>query len=171
MRKVKILTDTTSDLTNSLGENILEKIDVDYVGLYVSFNEEIYQDWVEIKPTDLYKKVEEKKQLPKTSCASPQDYVDFFKKYVDEGYAKGIIDNMDVIDNAMAGIEAMSVNPQISSSTIANSSNQNDIIRLLEEIANKDFTVVLEGDMDRVFRVIQRKSEKNKQITGQEAFA
>lgn len=103
--------------------------------------------------------------------ASPSKVFAEIGKYVDEGYAKGIIDNMDVIDNAMAGIEAMSVNPQISSSTIANSSNQNDIIRLLEEIANKDFTVVLEGDMDRVFRVIQRKSEKNKQITGQEAFA
>lgn len=86
MRKVKILTDTTCDLTNSLGENILEKLDVDYVSLYVSFNEEIYQDWKEIKPVELYKKVEEKKQLPKTSCASPQDYIDFFKKYIDEGY-------------------------------------------------------------------------------------
>lgn len=103
--------------------------------------------------------------------ASPSKVFAEIGKYVDEGYAKGIIDNMDVIDNAMAGIEAMSVNPQISSSTIANSSIQNDIIRLLEEIADKDFSVVLEGDMDRVFRVIQRKSEKNKQITGQEAFA
>ena len=86
MRKVKVLTDTTCDLTDSLGENILEKLDVDYVSLYVSFNEEIYKDWNEIRPVSLYQKVEEKNQLPKTSCPSPDDYYQFFKKYIDEGY-------------------------------------------------------------------------------------
>lgn len=58
------------------------------------------------------------------------------------------------------------------SSSVATSPYQNDIINLLRQIAtNQNVTVVLEGDADRLFRVIQRKSVINKEITGQESFA
>lgn len=58
------------------------------------------------------------------------------------------------------------------SSSVATSPYQNDIINLLRQIAtNQNVTVVLQGDADRLFRVIQSESARNKQITGQESFA
>ncbi len=86
MNKVKILTDTTADLTDVSGKNVLDQLDVDYISLSVAFENEVFQDWKEIRPKELYKRVEEGGKLPKSSCGSPEDYRKFFEKYVNEGY-------------------------------------------------------------------------------------
>lgn len=86
MNKVKILTDSTVDLYNIKNRDLLKEMDVDTIPLYVSFENEVYQDGVSISASKMYELVKEKGYLPKSSCASPQDYADFFKKYVDQGY-------------------------------------------------------------------------------------
>lgn len=82
MNKVKIITDSTNDLT----AEILGNLGISVVPLFVDFGEESYQDGIDITPEKLFKLVKEKKTLPKTAAPSPYDFVKYFKKYIDEGY-------------------------------------------------------------------------------------
>lgn len=79
---VKLITDSTSDLT----KEIYEKLNVEVLPLYVNFEEESYLDGVEITTEELYKKVEEKGMLPKTAAIPMDKFIEVFQKYVDEGY-------------------------------------------------------------------------------------
>ena len=103
--------------------------------------------------------------------ASPSKVFAEIGKFVDLGYAKGIEDNFGVVQNAMGAFDDINISPQIQS-VPSNYDSKSDIIKLLEQIAtNQNVTVVLEGDAQRLFRVVQRESSRNKQITGQESFA
>lgn len=82
MNKVKILTDSTSDLSKQM----LIDYNIDSIPLYVRFDNEIYKDGIDLTPDELYQKVEEKKVLPKTSAVSPGDFITFFEKYLNKGY-------------------------------------------------------------------------------------
>lgn len=81
MYKVKIITDSTSDLT----PEILKKADISVVPLYVNFNENSFIDGVNITTEELYHKVEEYGCLPKTSSGSPADFYKMFKVFVEDG--------------------------------------------------------------------------------------
>lgn len=54
-----------------------------------------------------------------------------------------------------------------------NENTNNEINKLLEQIANKqtNVTVVLEGDAQRLFRVIQTESRRNNELTGRPSFS
>lgn len=80
MNKVKIITDSTSDLTTE----ILKKSDISVVPLYVNFNDESFIDGVNITTKELYEKVEKYGCLPKTAAGSPADFYKVFKKFIDE---------------------------------------------------------------------------------------
>lgn len=82
MKKVKIITDSTCDLSKEL----IEKYDIAVTPLFVNFGEESYQDGVSIDVRKMYKLVEEKNMLPKTAAQSPGNFVELFKKYLEEGY-------------------------------------------------------------------------------------
>lgn len=82
MNKIKIITDSTNDLDPSV---IAEK-DIVVVPLIVNFGEESYYDGVDLKVADLYEKVAEKNELPKTAAISIGAFMEIFQKYVDEGY-------------------------------------------------------------------------------------
>lgn len=82
MNKVKILTDSTSDLSKQM----LIDYNIDSIPLYVRFDDEIYKDGINLTTDELYRKVEEKKALPKTSAVSPGDFITFFEKYLEKGY-------------------------------------------------------------------------------------
>jgi DegV family protein with EDD domain len=82
MKKVKIITDSTCDLSKEL----VEKYNIAVTPLFVNFGEESYQDGVSIDVEKMYKLVEEKNMLPKTAAQSPGNFVELFKKYLDEGY-------------------------------------------------------------------------------------
>lgn len=81
MNKVKIIADSTVDLSTEL----YKKYDIDILPLNVSFGEETYQDGVNITLKELFKKVEEKGELPHTSACSPALFEEVFKKYIDKG--------------------------------------------------------------------------------------
>lgn len=81
MNKVKIIVDSTVDLTKEL----YEKYDIDVVPLGVSFGMETYKDSVDITLDKLFKLVDEKGELPHTSACSPQAFADAFKKYIEQG--------------------------------------------------------------------------------------
>ena len=79
---VKIIVDSTQDLT----KEILEKNDVEVVPLTVNFSDgESYLDGVTIQTAELYEKVKEKKELPKTAAVTVGTLIDVFKKHIDNG--------------------------------------------------------------------------------------
>ncbi len=82
MKKIKIISDSTCDLSKEL----LEKYEIDIVPLYVNFNEESYRDLVDLNTEKMYRLVEKYNMLPKTSAASPGDFYKIFKKYLDLNY-------------------------------------------------------------------------------------
>jgi len=81
MNKITIFSDSTCDLNKEL----VEQYNVKIMPLYVTFDEAIYKDGVDITPSELYKKVDELKKLPKTSAASVGDFIELFNKELEEG--------------------------------------------------------------------------------------
>ncbi len=82
-KKVIITRDSTSDLT----PEIVEKFNIQTIPLGIVLDSKSYQDGVDINPDFVYKYHEEHGVLPKTSAANVGEMVEFFKKYVDQGYA------------------------------------------------------------------------------------
>jgi DegV family protein with EDD domain len=82
MNKIKIFTDSTSDLTPEL----IKENDISIIPLYVNFDEKSFKDGVDISTEELYKKVEEYGMLPKTSAAPPAEFYQAFKPYIDKDY-------------------------------------------------------------------------------------
>jgi len=80
MRKVKIITDSTNDLSAEL----LQEYDIDVVPLHVDFGEETYRDGVDLIPARLFQLVEEKKLLPKTAAPTPYAYAECFRGCFDQ---------------------------------------------------------------------------------------
>lgn len=80
--KIKIIADSTCDLSKEL----IEKYDVEIHPLMINLGDKTYRDYYEIAPDDIYKFVSETGALPKTAAPSPLDYVERFKKWVDDGY-------------------------------------------------------------------------------------
>jgi len=46
----------------------MEKYRIDFIPLHINFEDEMYEDLVNINLEQLYRKVDEKKELPTTSC-------------------------------------------------------------------------------------------------------
>lgn len=82
MNKIAIVTDSTSDLAL----DYIEKNNILVVPLYVNFENESYKDGKEITVSELYKKVEESKLMPKTSAAPINEFMELFDKLLNEGY-------------------------------------------------------------------------------------
>lgn len=81
MGKVVIYSDSTCDLSKEL----IEKNDIKILPLYVTFDEKVYRDGVDIVPETLYKMVDEEKKLPKTSAASVGDFMKIFQEETSKG--------------------------------------------------------------------------------------
>ncbi len=82
MKRVKIISDSTCDLTKEL----INELNIEIIPLYVNFNEESYFDGVNLSVEEMYKLVEIKNTLPKTAAPSPGAFYEAFKKYLDQGY-------------------------------------------------------------------------------------
>ncbi|MDD4184868.1 MAG: DegV family protein [Candidatus Izemoplasmatales bacterium] len=82
MHKIKLVTDSTSDLSPEL----LKKHDIEVVPLHVIFKDKDYRDNIDLKTQDMYKIVKETNSLPKTAAASPGEFTEVFQKFLDQGY-------------------------------------------------------------------------------------
>ena len=74
----------TSDSTCDLGHLVAER-NIGILPLQVNLDADSFYDGVDITPEDIFKFVEEKKILPKTSAPSIGDYEEFFAKEL-QGY-------------------------------------------------------------------------------------
>ena len=111
MNKVVIISDSTADLTPEM----YRKNDIVVVPLGIAFGDEIFQDGIDIKAEDLYKKVEETGKLPATSAVAPQKFEELFRKYLDEGCdiiftcigakISSLFNNANIAKNSIEGAE------------------------------------------------------------------
>lgn len=84
MQKVKILTDSTSDLLHGASD-LLERLDISIVPLNIILGESSYKDGVEITPAEIFRWADEHKTTPKTSAVSLGDMVEAFRPHAEEG--------------------------------------------------------------------------------------
>jgi len=82
MSKIKLITDSTSDLTQEL----VEKYDIHVLPLTVHIGDQTYKDGESITLEEMYQGVEKGGAFPTTSQVNPQEFHDVYKKYLEEGY-------------------------------------------------------------------------------------
>jgi DegV family protein with EDD domain len=82
LEKIKIITDSTSDLPSIL----IEKYDIEVLPLTVHFGSETYKDGVDIKLPEFLEKMRTSDIFPTTSQVNPQRFYDCFKGYLQKGY-------------------------------------------------------------------------------------
>lgn len=70
MNKIKIISDSSCDLN----KEITEKYSIEIVPLNVSFGDDMYIDG-ELDKKEFYRKMSASKELPKTSCPSPERFL------------------------------------------------------------------------------------------------
>ena len=82
-KKVKICADSTCDLSPEL----LSQYDIDVFALPVNLGEKACLDGIDVQPDDLYQSDRTTGKLSTTSAPSMPEYLEFFKKYVEQGVA------------------------------------------------------------------------------------
>lgn len=82
MEKIKIITDSTADLSKEL----YDKHNIEVLPLLISFGEESYLDGVEINSEKVFERIEQDDILPTTAQVTPNRFMEAYKKYLDEGY-------------------------------------------------------------------------------------
>ena len=80
MKKVTILTDSTSDLSKEL----LERYQIGRFSLHVHLGEQSYLDGVDITPDDIYRWSDANQATPKTSTPSPGEAKEILETYLEE---------------------------------------------------------------------------------------
>jgi DegV family protein with EDD domain len=76
VRKVAVITDSTCCLPPEL----IKKYDISLVPIYIVYKGKSYRDGVDISPSEVYKIMRRKKDLPTTSTASAGDFLDAYRK-------------------------------------------------------------------------------------------
>ena len=87
MQKYVILPDVTCDLSEEMREYFGLK---DYIRGHVHIDEKDVKttlDWKEISREEFYKTLSNKKKEVSSAAASPEEYYQIFKSYVEDGYA------------------------------------------------------------------------------------
>jgi len=80
MKKVSIITDSTSDLSKEL----LDKYDITVFPLHIHLGDKEYADGIDITPEEIYRWSEEQKEIPKTSALSLYDAKEYLKKALEK---------------------------------------------------------------------------------------
>jgi DegV family protein with EDD domain len=82
MEKIKLITDSTCDLTQEL----IEKYNIHVLPLSVHIGDQSFKDGESITLNEMYQGVKDGSAFPTTSQVNPQEFHDVYKKYLDEGY-------------------------------------------------------------------------------------
>ena len=75
---VKIISDSTSDLTKEL----IDKLDISVIPLHILLGNDEYRDGIDITPDKIYEWADENKTTPKTSAVSIDDTIEMFKWFL-----------------------------------------------------------------------------------------
>jgi DegV family protein with EDD domain len=77
---VKIITDTLSDITGDL----IDELGITIVPLYVRFGEEIFRDRIDITSEEFYRRLISENVLPSTTQPTPNDFTEVYNKLAEE---------------------------------------------------------------------------------------
>lgn len=77
----KIIVDSSCDLP----QDIINQYDIKVVPLTINFGEEQFEDRVDLSPASFYEKLEVSEEMPKTSQATPDMFINAFREVVDKG--------------------------------------------------------------------------------------
>jgi DegV family protein with EDD domain len=91
MRKIRVVTDSTVDLSN----DIVEKLQIEVVPLTFTIEGNLYVDRIDITPTEFMEKMKQSSELPKSSQPSVGQFVEVYNRLGKEGF--------DVISIHMTG--------------------------------------------------------------------
>lgn len=75
----------TADSTCDLGDDLIKEFNVEYFPFCVILDGKEYRDNIDISPDEIYLHYEKNKKVPKTAASSSKEYVDFFKKWTENG--------------------------------------------------------------------------------------
>jgi DegV family protein with EDD domain len=87
MSKVMVVTDSCA----SIPEDLIEKLEINWVPYYIHRGSEVLRDLVTINREDFYTWLPTTKELPKTASPGPGDYFKIYEKLVKNKGAKEII--------------------------------------------------------------------------------
>ena len=77
----------TADSTVDLSPELKERFDIRIIPLMITLGDDHFMDdGVSFTPLDMYKRYREDGTLPKTSAPGYQEFLDFFKPFVEQGY-------------------------------------------------------------------------------------
>lgn len=76
----------SADSTCDLGDELRQRYHVQYYPFHVILDGKAYSDGVDLVPDQIYQVYEEKHILPKTAAINAAEYVEYFKKWTDQGY-------------------------------------------------------------------------------------
>lgn len=79
MKKVKIITDSCSDLP----AEIVNSYDIEFLNIEVNINNQVYYDRSDLQPADFYRLIEEE-GVPKTSRITPEKFKKTYKKFLQD---------------------------------------------------------------------------------------
>ncbi len=82
MNKIILSADSTCDL----GSELKARYDVHYYPFHVILEEKDYQDNVDITVQELFDAYYARKALPRTAAINMEEYVDYFKPWVEQGF-------------------------------------------------------------------------------------
>lgn len=82
MNKIKIVTDSTADLSDEL----IEKYKIEIVPLSIQIEDRTYLDRVDITPAQFIKEMKESAELPKSSQPSAGAFLEVYDRLGNEGY-------------------------------------------------------------------------------------
>lgn len=82
MEKIKLITDSTCDVS----EELIEKYSIHVLPLTVHVGDASFKDGETITLEEIYKGVDEGGPFPSTSQVNPNEFYAVYKKYLDEGY-------------------------------------------------------------------------------------
>ena len=100
MGKVRIITDSTCDLSQEL----LDRYDIKVIPLCIIMDDQSYKDGVEVKTEDVLKWSNDNKTTPKTSAANLEDASEFLRPFQEAGEEViyiGISEDMSTTCNVM----------------------------------------------------------------------
>jgi len=119
MSKVKIITDSCSDLP----AEIVENYDIEFLNIEVNINNQVYYDRANLQPADFYQLIKKTDDVPKTSRITPEKFKRVFKKALVE------YDQLLVIafSSKLSGI--------LESAVIAKKELQSDQIKIIDSKA------------------------------------
>ncbi len=81
-RKVILSADSTCDL----GEELKARYNVQYYPFHIILEGKDYQDNVDIHIEDIFRTYYDRKALPRTAAINVEEYVDYFRPWVDQGF-------------------------------------------------------------------------------------